>query len=385
MDGVPWQSGTAFSQLFRDVPVQRIDESILPVIPYPTCGERVADSTGNASANHQTDSAACQQREEIPEKIMANTNFTNPNSLIQSSSSGGTVSAEDWIKGIGFSLLASVIGAASKLAIRKSWLIQNATVWSTTTTRTTDDDNDECDVDNHDNPEIDDSTGSTSDDNNHQSGSSNHRNHKNNNNRSCYRWGNDGSPTGTDDALFSSSSIATVTPYSSLLSVKSNRTTTELTGDSIAVIPVHNTGGGAMHSYGYRDNNNTSLHTSTTSASTTVAGVTLQGIQSTAQSDAKTPTGCHHNNKYQSPFQINGEDMVRYSTTRETGTDETTSPALLMMMDQYRDDPTAAAQELQPVPILPDSYLRRQQHRRQQRQFMLLLLPRLLRGGGLLE
>ena len=34
------------------------------------------------------------------------------------------MSTEDWIKGISLSVLASIIGAASKLAIRKSWLIQ---------------------------------------------------------------------------------------------------------------------------------------------------------------------------------------------------------------------------------------------------------------------
>jgi len=34
------------------------------------------------------------------------------------------VSAADWIKGISLSILASIIGGASKLAIRKSWLIQ---------------------------------------------------------------------------------------------------------------------------------------------------------------------------------------------------------------------------------------------------------------------
>ena len=36
-----------------------------------------------------------------------------------------TVSASDWIKGIALSILASVIGASSKLAIRKSWLMQH--------------------------------------------------------------------------------------------------------------------------------------------------------------------------------------------------------------------------------------------------------------------
>jgi drug/metabolite transporter (DMT)-like permease len=35
-----------------------------------------------------------------------------------------TVSASDWIKGISLSILASMIGGASKLAIRKSWLLQ---------------------------------------------------------------------------------------------------------------------------------------------------------------------------------------------------------------------------------------------------------------------
>jgi hypothetical protein len=38
---------------------------------------------------------------------------------------GGTVSADDWVKGVGWSLLSSIIGAASKLAIRKSWLIEH--------------------------------------------------------------------------------------------------------------------------------------------------------------------------------------------------------------------------------------------------------------------
>ena len=38
---------------------------------------------------------------------------------------GGQVSAEDWFKGIALSVLASLVGGASKLAIRKSWLIQH--------------------------------------------------------------------------------------------------------------------------------------------------------------------------------------------------------------------------------------------------------------------
>ena len=38
-------------------------------------------------------------------------------------SSSAAVTAADWIKGIAFSVLASVIGGASKLAIRKSWLM----------------------------------------------------------------------------------------------------------------------------------------------------------------------------------------------------------------------------------------------------------------------
>lgn len=37
--------------------------------------------------------------------------------------SSAAVTAADWIKGIAFSVLASVIGGASKLAIRKSWLM----------------------------------------------------------------------------------------------------------------------------------------------------------------------------------------------------------------------------------------------------------------------
>lgn len=40
-----------------------------------------------------------------------------------SSSSSTTVTAEDWIKGITLSVIASIIGGASKLAIRKSWMI----------------------------------------------------------------------------------------------------------------------------------------------------------------------------------------------------------------------------------------------------------------------
>jgi hypothetical protein len=43
---------------------------------------------------------------------------------IASMENGGSVSAEDWYKGIALSVLASVIGGASKLAIRKSWLMQ---------------------------------------------------------------------------------------------------------------------------------------------------------------------------------------------------------------------------------------------------------------------
>jgi hypothetical protein len=35
-----------------------------------------------------------------------------------------TVSASDWMKGIGLSIAASLIGGASKLAIRKSWLLE---------------------------------------------------------------------------------------------------------------------------------------------------------------------------------------------------------------------------------------------------------------------
>jgi uncharacterized membrane protein len=40
------------------------------------------------------------------------------------SSFSDTVTAEDWVKGIAFSILASIIGGASKLAIRKSWLME---------------------------------------------------------------------------------------------------------------------------------------------------------------------------------------------------------------------------------------------------------------------
>jgi hypothetical protein len=37
----------------------------------------------------------------------------------------GSVSASDWCRGIALSVLASIIGGGSKLAIRKSWLIQH--------------------------------------------------------------------------------------------------------------------------------------------------------------------------------------------------------------------------------------------------------------------
>ena len=41
-----------------------------------------------------------------------------------SEGNGGAVSPEDWFKGISLSVLASFIGCASKLSIRKSWLIE---------------------------------------------------------------------------------------------------------------------------------------------------------------------------------------------------------------------------------------------------------------------
>ena len=40
--------------------------------------------------------------------------------------SSSTVTWEDWIKGISLSVLASIIGGASKLAIRKSWLLESS-------------------------------------------------------------------------------------------------------------------------------------------------------------------------------------------------------------------------------------------------------------------
>ena len=40
---------------------------------------------------------------------------------------GGGISATDWAKGILLSILASIIGGISKLAIRKSWLMQAST------------------------------------------------------------------------------------------------------------------------------------------------------------------------------------------------------------------------------------------------------------------
>jgi hypothetical protein len=39
---------------------------------------------------------------------------------------GNAVSASDWAKGIGLSVVASLVGGAAKLAIRKSWLIEHA-------------------------------------------------------------------------------------------------------------------------------------------------------------------------------------------------------------------------------------------------------------------
>jgi hypothetical protein len=38
---------------------------------------------------------------------------------------GGSMSASDWAKGIALSIVASIIGGISKLAIRKSWLLQH--------------------------------------------------------------------------------------------------------------------------------------------------------------------------------------------------------------------------------------------------------------------
>jgi hypothetical protein len=38
--------------------------------------------------------------------------------------SNGTITQSDWVKGIGFSILSSIIGGASKLAIRKSWQVE---------------------------------------------------------------------------------------------------------------------------------------------------------------------------------------------------------------------------------------------------------------------
>jgi hypothetical protein len=40
--------------------------------------------------------------------------------------SSGTITQSDWVKGIGFSILSSIIGGASKLAIRKSWRVEEA-------------------------------------------------------------------------------------------------------------------------------------------------------------------------------------------------------------------------------------------------------------------
>jgi drug/metabolite transporter (DMT)-like permease len=37
-----------------------------------------------------------------------------------------SISPSDWSKGIGLSIAASIVGASSKLAIRKSWLLQRA-------------------------------------------------------------------------------------------------------------------------------------------------------------------------------------------------------------------------------------------------------------------
>jgi hypothetical protein len=47
---------------------------------------------------------------------LSTTNMSNSNN-------NNIVTASDWAKGIGFSILASIVGGASKLAIRKSWLM----------------------------------------------------------------------------------------------------------------------------------------------------------------------------------------------------------------------------------------------------------------------
>jgi hypothetical protein len=52
------------------------------------------------------------------------------------------ISAEDWFKGIGLSLAASMIAGASKLAIRKSWLIQAEQEQDSDRNREEEDDND---------------------------------------------------------------------------------------------------------------------------------------------------------------------------------------------------------------------------------------------------
>jgi hypothetical protein len=51
------------------------------------------------------------------------------------------ISAADWFKGIGLSLVASMVAGASKLAIRKSWLIQAEQEQNSDRNREEDDDN----------------------------------------------------------------------------------------------------------------------------------------------------------------------------------------------------------------------------------------------------
>jgi hypothetical protein len=67
-------------------------------------------------------------------------NNDNNNNQQQQQEEESIVSTSDWIKGISFSILANIIGGASKLMIRKSWLLeqqqQQHVPLTTTITRT---------------------------------------------------------------------------------------------------------------------------------------------------------------------------------------------------------------------------------------------------------
>ena len=59
-----------------------------------------------------------------PPKVILGAATSNAESASMVSSTAGMITASDWAKGISLSVLASLVGGFSKLAIRKSWLLQ---------------------------------------------------------------------------------------------------------------------------------------------------------------------------------------------------------------------------------------------------------------------